>query len=277
MAWCHLHRDRPGPSCGAQTRKCLRPLGMRDPERWGTTWHKAREHGRGCVTKGGGVESKNKQWLASGRRQAWGLEEGPQRSPPHPRVRDSARGAGIQAPAGGSEEEPRGSSLAAGGCCPGQAAARGAPLPGLGISEHSSASRQWSPQPGPGAGRKPSRLLCWGAVSPLCWCLRGVRGRTPAARPRQAASYVQCTTEKGAGSSAPGPSPRPRGSGLQRPFELVPREMLPDGGLGAGSISQFPPDHLWGGGGTVRGRPAPSRPRGLWAQTAPLLRIARVP
>jgi hypothetical protein len=34
---------------------------------------------------------------------------------------------------------------------------------------------------------------------------------------------------------------------LQRPLELVTRQVLPDGGLGAGSISQFPPDHLWGG------------------------------
>ena len=53
------------------------------------------------------------------------------------------------------------------------------------------------------------------------------------------------------------------GAALQRPFELVPREVLPDGGLGAGGISQFPPDHLWGGrGAAVRGRPSPSRPWG---------------
>lgn len=37
------------------------------------------------------------------------------------------------------------------------------------------------------------------------------------------------------------------GTALQRPLELVPRQVLPDGGLGAGGISQFSPDHLWGG------------------------------
>lgn len=35
-----------------------------------------------------------------------------------------------------------------------------------------------------------------------------------------------------------------RATALQRPLELVPRQVLPDGGLGAGGISQFPPDHL---------------------------------
>lgn len=35
-----------------------------------------------------------------------------------------------------------------------------------------------------------------------------------------------------------------RGQALQRPLELVPRQVLPDGGLGAGRILQFSPDHL---------------------------------
>lgn len=238
-AWCHLHRDRPGPSCGAQTRKCLRPLGMRDPERWGTTWHKAREHGRGCVAKGGGVESKNKQWLASGRRQAWGLEEGPWRSPPHPRVRDCARGAGIQAPAGGSEAEPCGGSLAAGGCCPGQAAARGAPLPGLGVSEHSSSSRQWSPPPGPGAGRKPSRPLCWGAVSPLCWCLRGGRGCAPAARPRQAASMYSAPRRKEPAARHQGQVHVRRGAAYKGPLNWFPERCCRMEGLELAASPSF--------------------------------------
>lgn len=34
------------------------------------------------------------------------------------------------------------------------------------------------------------------------------------------------------------------GTALQRPLELVTRQVLPDGGLGAGCVSQFPPDHL---------------------------------
>lgn len=34
------------------------------------------------------------------------------------------------------------------------------------------------------------------------------------------------------------------GTALQRPLELVPRQVLPDGGLGAGGISQFSPDHV---------------------------------
>lgn len=199
-AWCHPCRDRPGPSCGAQTRKCLAPLDMRDPERWGTTWHKAREHGRGCVAKGGGVESKNKQWLASaGIREAPGLGARGGAAAEHPSSESQGLCSGSRR-SGPSQRLRSGApwgSLAAGSHCPRQAAARGAPLLGLGISALLS----------PGAGRKLSRPLCWGTVSPLCWCLRGGRG------PRQAASYVQFTTERGAGGSAPGPSPRPQGSG----------------------------------------------------------------
>lgn len=143
--------------------------------------------------------------LASGRRQAWEPEEGPRQSVPHLRARDSARGAGVQAPAGGSEAEPHGAVWQLAATVPGRRQP-GVPLCWGWASQHSSASRQWSPTPGPGAGRKLSRPLCWGTVSPLCWCLRGGRG------PRQAASYVQFTTERGAGGSAPGPSPRPQGS-----------------------------------------------------------------
>lgn len=57
-------------------------------------------------------------------------------------------------------------------------------------------------------------------------------------------------------------SPCPWRKGLQRPLELVPRQVLPDGGLGAGGIPQFSPDHLGQRGG-VSGVPPgpPSLPR----------------
>lgn len=51
-----------------------------------------------------------------------------------------------------------------------------------------------------------------------------------------------------------------RGTALQRPFELVSRQVLPDGGLGAGGISQFSPDHLWGGASCEwRAHPKPAQ------------------
>lgn len=54
-------------------------------------------------------------------------------------------------------------------------------------------------------------------------------------------------------------SPCPWRKGLQRPLELVPRQVLPDGGLGAGGIPQFSPDHLGQRGG-VSGAPRPPEP-----------------
>lgn len=214
----------------------------------------ARGHGRGCVAKGGGVESKNKQWLAAGRRQAWGPEEGPRRSPRHPRV---------GAPCSGSWRsavEPRGAVR--------QAAAQGAPSPGLGVSEHPSASR---PPPGPGAGRKLSRQLCLGADSPVCWCLRGGRGSCPL----QLGSDRQRPMYSPPGRKEPAARHKGQvhvhgGAALQRPFELVPREVLPDGGLGAGGISQFPPDHLWGGRGCCcEGKAHPKPPLGACGHKLP--------
>lgn len=133
------------------------------------------------------------------------------------------------------------------------------------------------PTAGPRSRKEAVQAALLGSRLPAVLVSERREGLRPGSQAATGSVYVQCTTEKGASGSAPGPSPRPQGSGLQRPFELVPREMLPDGGLGAGGISQFPPDHLWGGGGTVRGRPAPRRPGGLWAQTAPLLKIAHIP
>lgn len=65
-------------------------------------------------------------------------------------------------------------------------------------------------------------------------------------------------------------SPCPWRKGLQRPLELVPRQVLPDGGLGAGSIPQFSPDHLGQRGG-VSGVPPgpPSLPRPRTCRHAP--------
>lgn len=57
-------------------------------------------------------------------------------------------------------------------------------------------------------------------------------------------------------------SPCPWRKGLQRPLELVPRQVLPDGGLGAGGIPQFSPDHLGQRGGVSGAPPAPRAYRG---------------
>lgn len=162
---------------------------------------------------------------------------------------------------------PRGGP-AASDHCPGQAAARGTASPGLGISEHPSASRP--PPPGPGAGRKLSRPLCWGADSPVCWCLRGGRGP----RPLQPGGNRQRPMYSPPGRKEPAARHKGQvhvrgGAALQRPFELVPREVLPDGGLGAGGISQFPPDHLWGGGGRCEGKAHPEPPLGACGHRLP--------
>lgn len=51
------------------------------------------------------------------------------------------------------------------------------------------------------------------------------------------------------------PRPACPPTGLQRALELVSRQVLPDGGLGAGGVPKLPPDHLKEGKeGTVRGR-----------------------
>lgn len=76
-------------------------------------------------------------------------------------------------------------------------------------------------------------------------------------QPGQARSYVQFTTEGWRCGQGPGRArPRLCSAALQRPLELVPRQVLPDGGLGAGGVSQLPPDHLWGVGCQRRAYPS---------------------
>lgn len=101
---------------------------------------------------------------------------------------------------------------------------------------------------------------------PVCWCVRGDR-RGPGhgrQRPMYNSSQEKKTVARPEGLllplGTPGrDSPCPWRKGLQRPLELVPRQVLPDGGLGAGGIPQFSPDHLGQRGG-VSGAPRPPEP-----------------
>lgn len=85
----------------------------------------------------------------------------------------------------------------------------------------------------------------------------GRRWRRPGCQCHTRAGHVLCTIHHGerrcwarvsATSRASGLQAGPvhihGGTALQRPLELVTRQVLPDGGLGAGCVSQFPPDHL---------------------------------
>lgn len=61
-----------------------------------------------------------------------------------------------------------------------------------------------------------------------------------------AAQRPMYNSPQGGSARAPrGASHVPGRAALQRPLELVPRQVLPDGGLGAGRVPQLPPDHLW--------------------------------
>lgn len=124
--------------------------------------------------------------------------------------------------------------------------------------------------PGRRGGTTLSRLLSGreqpaASRPPVCWCVRGDR-RGPGhgrQRPMYNSSQEKKTVARPEGLllplGTPGrDSPCPWRKGLQRPLELVPRQVLPDGGLGAGGIPQFSPDHLGQRGG-VSGAPRPPR------------------
>lgn len=122
-------------------------------------------------------------------------------------------------------------------------------------------SCQWSLKPGPGVGMVPSGPPgCRKRPGPshrprLLVCERweleaqpAVRGGHGRQRPMYNSSQKK-TVARPQGLPLPlrtpdRDSPHPRRKGLQRPLELVPRQVLPDGGLGAGGIPQFSPDHL---------------------------------
>lgn len=128
-----------------------------------------------------------------------------------------------------------------------------------------------SARPGPPQGQTPqhwaggapkNRTICtlgkqagWAQVLLLCApsspqgpCVKAPKARELGPR----LSYVQ-VTEEGALLEPPRPACPP--TGLQRALELVSRQVLPDGGLGAGSVPKLPPDHLKDRKeGTVRGR-----------------------
>lgn len=120
-----------------------------------------------------------------------------------------------------------------------------------------SAPHQW----GPGAGTRLSRPPCcteWPTASRLpglLVCEEG--GGGPAVRVldprqpghgRQRPMYNSPQKKKTGACGSPGRPAGPvhihGGAALQGSLELVPRQVLPDGGLGAGRIPQFSPDHL---------------------------------
>lgn len=116
------------------------------------------------------------------------------------------------------------------------------------------------PQSGTEAGRVAQPQGTAGSLSSsVCWCVR----RETEARlsscwthsSQVTAGSVLCTIHHRKRTRWPATRPRhptgpvhvPGGAALQRPLELVPRQVLPDGGLGAGCVSQFSPDHLRAG------------------------------
>ena len=212
-ARCHPCRGRPspeaphGPSCGAHTGKRLRPLGMRDPERWSTSWHRRGDTAEGVWPR---VGVWNLKPSSAGSREALGLggRGGATAEPPSSKTRGALLGE-LAFSSGASWGSPE-----AGDRCPGQLAARGAPSPGLGVSEHPSASRP--PPRGRGAGRTLSRPLCLGADSRVCWCLRGRRG----SRPLQLGSdsSVLCTVHQGERSRQLGTRAKSTSTG-ERPYK----------------------------------------------------------
>ena len=135
-------------------------------------------------------------------------------------------------------------------------------MPGLGISEHPSASRPLPP--GRGAGRKLSRLLCLGADSPVCWCLRGGRGSRPLqlGSDRQRPMYSppgERSRQLGTRAKSTSTGERP----YKGPLNWFPERCCRMEGLELAASPSFLQTTCGEeGGAAVRGRPTPSRPWG---------------
>lgn len=143
---------------------------------------------------------------------------------------------------------------------PGRRAARGALCWGW-ASQHSSASASGAQRRAPEQGKEAGPGCSAGEpVSPLCWCLRG-------GRPRQAASYAQfpLRREEPAAWHQGQVHVRRGAAPTKALFELVPREMLPDGGLELAASPSFLQTTCGGGAGRGRrqeGKAHPKPPRG---------------
>lgn len=211
VARCHPRRGRPGPeaphgpSCGAQTRKCLGPLGTRDPERWGTSWHRRGDTAEGVWPRVGVWNLKTSSGWQQGGAGPEGQRRGHSGAPVIQESGHPARGAGVQkwSPAGRSGSQR---PLSWAGGSPGDRFAR---------AGHLRAPLSLSPTATGPRGRKEAvqAALLGSRLPGVLVSERREGASPPAARRQQAASYVQSTREKGAGGSAQGPSPRPRGSG----------------------------------------------------------------